>query len=107
MPGHHHIQVRTLLPCFAQCSSGTYAKCLGFVTCSDADRRIRIHRYNRRRLPAKVGLDLLLHRGKVRIHVQKEPIDLFRYWSGARHEEAKITRIENKKQIQYWADQRL
>ncbi len=42
---------------------------------------------------------MLLHRGKVRIHVQKEPIDLFRYVRGARHDKANITRKENKKQI--------
>lgn len=99
MPGDYHVQVRTFFPCFAQGGAGANAERLGLVAGSNADRGICIDCDHGRRLPAKMGLDLLLHRSEVGIHVQKEPVDLFRGLRCARHEKANITRKENKKQI--------
>src|SRR5581483_10596679 len=99
MPGDNHVQVRTFLPCFAQGGAGANAERLGLIAGSDADRGFCINCDHGRRLPAKMGLDLLLYRSEVGIHVQKEPIDLFRGLRCARHEKANITRIENKKQM--------
>src|SRR5258708_22480494 len=99
MPCFHHIKMRTSLLCLAKLRSRTHAKSLGLITGRDANSRINVDRYNHRRFSLKPRLFLLLHRSEVRIHVDKEPVDLLRGLAIDGHEINSLTGIANKKRI--------
>src|SRR5258708_5182084 len=101
MPCFHHIKMRTSLLRLAELRSRTHAKGLGLITGRDANSRINIYRHNHRRFSLKPRLFLLLHRSEVRIHVDKEPVDLLRGLAIYGHEINSLTGIANKKRSEY------
>src|SRR6266704_2764701 len=97
MPGFHHVQARTFLPGLTQWSSRTHAKRLGLIAGRDANRGVHIQRDHNCGLAAELRLDFLLHGSEVRVHVQKEPVDLLGGLSRGRHEGSRIAQLGNKK----------
>ena len=55
-------------------SAGAHAKSFGFVAGGNADGRIGHHRHHADWPPAKLRPDLLLHRRKVGVQINEEPV---------------------------------
>ena len=53
---------------------GLNAKGFGFVTCCNANRCVGHHGHNAHRPAAQLGAHLLLHRGKIGVQIDKQPV---------------------------------